>query len=80
MYIPVRSAGGRLAYKMPSIPMNAPAHRAVGPLYIQIFHVRRRGIVETQRYGKNGRICAGNQIHIHPLIPSGTITHGFVRR
>ena len=28
--------------------------------------------VGAQRYGKNCRICAGNQIHIHPLLPSST--------
>ena len=32
MYIPVRSAGEVLAYKMPFIPMNAPARGAVSPL------------------------------------------------
>ena len=32
IYIPAHSAGGRLAYKMPFIPMNAPARSAVGPL------------------------------------------------
>ena len=47
------------------------------------FNVRRRGIVETQRYGKKLSICAGNQIHIavpryrrrtSPHTESGTIS------
>ena len=35
MYIPVQSAGGVLTYKMPFIPMNAPARGAVGPLCVR---------------------------------------------
>ena len=35
MYIPVRSAGGGLAYKMPFIPMNAPVRVAIGPLCVR---------------------------------------------
>ena len=52
MYIPVRSAGGWLAYKMPFIPMNVPAYGAVGPLCVKYsVHSRRGGDVTLPTTG-----------------------------
>ena len=71
MYIPVRSAGDGLAYKMPFIPMNALTHGAVGPFCVQKLarFPSRCFPGEIVVSHLENALCRLNQIHIHAQSP-----------